>query len=57
MRRRVHSATLLLAAWLCAPLARAAPLLEDLTLARDLICTFHKSGPVTVPPPLQLPGR
>ena len=53
MRRRVHSAPLLLAAWLCAPLAHAAPLIEDLALARDLICSFRKSGPVPVPPPLR----
>jgi len=53
MRPRVHSAPLLLAAWLCAPLACAATVFEDLVLARDLICSFRKSGPVPVPPPLQ----
>ncbi len=53
MRQRVHSAPLLLAAWLCAPLADAAPVLEDLATARDLICSFRKSGPAPVPPPLQ----
>ena len=43
----------LLAAWLCAPLACAAPVLDHLALARDVICSFHKSGPVAVPPPLR----
>jgi hypothetical protein len=42
----------LLAAWLCAPLACAAPVLDQLALARDVICSFRKSGPVPVPPPL-----
>ena len=44
MRRRFHSSPLLLAAWLCAPRACAAPVFEDLALARDLICAFRKSG-------------
>lgn len=52
MRQRVHSASLL-AAWLCASLATAAPVIEDLAIARDLICSFRKSGPVPVPAPLQ----
>ena len=52
MRRRIHSAALLLAVWLCAPLACAA-VLDDLAVARDLICSFRKSGPVPVPPPTQ----
>ena len=43
----------LLAAWLCAPLACAAPVLDHLALARDVICSFRKSGPVPIPPPLQ----
>jgi len=48
----------LLAAWLCAPLACAAPVLDQLVLdqlvlARDVICSFRKSGPVPVPSPLQ----
>jgi hypothetical protein len=52
MRPRAHSA-LLLTAWLCAPLATAATVIEDLALARDLICSFRKSGPVPVPPSMQ----
>ena len=53
MRVRVDSAALLLAAWLCAPPACAAAVFEDLALARDLICSFRKSGAVPVPPSLQ----
>jgi len=53
MRQRFHSTALLLAAWLCAPLACAASVFEDLALARDLICSFRKSGPAPVPPPLR----
>ena len=44
MRSRVPNA-LLLASWLCAPGAAAAPMLDQLVLARDVICSFHKSGP------------
>ena len=43
----------LLAAWLCVPSASAAPVLDQLALARDVICSFRKSGPVPIPPPLQ----
>lgn len=53
MRRRFHKAPLLLALWLCATPAQAAAVLEDLALARDVICSFRKSGPTPVPPPLQ----
>ena len=53
MRPRAHSAPLLLAVWLCAPLAHAATVFEDLAMARDLICSFRRSGPVPVPPPVQ----
>jgi len=42
----------LLAAWLWSPPACAAPVLDHLVLARDVICSFRKSGPVPVPPPL-----
>jgi hypothetical protein len=41
------------AASLCALPAAAAPTLRDLMLARDVICSFHKSGPVSVPAPLK----
>ena len=52
MRRPIHSAPLLLAVWLYAPVVCAATLIEDLALARDLICSFRRSGPVLAPPPL-----
>jgi len=51
MRRPVHS--LLFAACLGVPAASAATVLDELALARDLICSFRKSGPASVPPPLQ----
>ena len=43
----------LLHALVCALPASAAPLLDDLALARDVICSFRKSGPVSVPPPVR----
>ena len=39
---------LLFAPWLCATGAVAAPMLDQLVLARDVICSFHKSGPGSV---------
>jgi hypothetical protein len=50
MRLRSPSRLWLLAAWLLAPPVPAAPLLDDLARARDVICSFFKSGPVAVPP-------
>src|SRR3990172_7674372 len=51
MRRPVHS--LLFAACLGVPAASAATVLDELALARALICSLRKSGPARVPPPLQ----
>ena len=53
MQRRVHSASLALSALLCALPASAATVMDDLVLARDIICSFRRSGPVPVPPPLK----
>jgi hypothetical protein len=49
VRRPLHS--LIAAACLCAPSAFAAPVLDELALARDVICSFRKSGPASPPPP------
>ena len=46
---------MLAGALLWAPPGPAATVLEDLASARDLICSFDKSGPVRVPRPLQRP--
>ena len=54
MRLRFHNIPLLLAAWLCALPAYCTTLMEDLALARDVICSFRRSGPVPVPPPPQI---
>jgi len=55
MRVPIHNALLLLAAYLCAQAAAAAPMLDDLVRARDVICSFHKSGPVSLLPRAQPP--
>jgi hypothetical protein len=47
--RRALAAAVLL--WL--PHAAAATVLEELVLARDLICSFNKSGPVIPPLPVK----
>jgi hypothetical protein len=51
MHRQTRNASLLLAACLsCAPLTSGAALLDDLAQARDVICSFLKSGPDYTPP-------
>jgi hypothetical protein len=51
MKRRSPRALALAAALLGAPHAAAAGVLEELTLARDLICAFNRSGPIVRPAP------
>lgn len=45
MRSSIRNALLLLASCPWIPGATAAPMLDQLVLARDVICSFHKSGP------------
>lgn len=53
MKLKRPRALALAAALLGAPPAPAATVLEDLASARDVICSFDRSGPVRAPAPLQ----
>ena len=55
MKRQAPSRLFLTAALLCAPAAPAATVLEELATARDVICSFDKSGLVRAPRPLPRP--